>query len=464
MAALLLARGGARVALVDKAAFPRDKACGDLVGPRGVGLLGDLGLLSGDDPMARRLGDMEVVGPTGRTVLLPSSPGVDFPGFALAIPRRVLDDRLRTAAVAAGAEHVTARAATPLFADESRGRGLPASRLEGFELEGGRGTGRRIRADVVVGADGALSRVAAVSGLVDERAVLWGFALRGYTEVGPELPRIAFFEPVPGRGYPGYAWNFPGPGGSGNVGIGAAGRGHRRFAGRVARDLEAYRATLPGAPPALSGQLGGWLKLGVIGTVPAHGHTLLVGDAAGLVNPLQGEGIAPALVSGRMAADAILTAGPTGAADRYLAALSRRFAGYAAQTAPVTARLLDRPEWTAWLGRVLTAPGIGRALAGAWALYWNDLAEGARPGGRRTGALAASRLAAAATAATREHRGVRRSFDGTQLTAAGPTVRTPARDAPGGQIDPGRADAARSPYDPRPARPSSDRAGTKGGR
>ena len=42
IAALVLARGGARVALVDKASFPREKACGDLIGPRGVQLLHEL--------------------------------------------------------------------------------------------------------------------------------------------------------------------------------------------------------------------------------------------------------------------------------------------------------------------------------------------------------------------------------------------------------------------------------------
>ena len=63
VAALVLARAGARVALVDKARFPRDKACGDLVGPRGVQLLSDLAI---EMPTAAIVDDMIVVGPTGR--------------------------------------------------------------------------------------------------------------------------------------------------------------------------------------------------------------------------------------------------------------------------------------------------------------------------------------------------------------------------------------------------------------
>ncbi len=63
VAALVLARGGARVALVDKSTFPRDKACGDLVGPRGVQVLDDLGIaVAGSLPV----GEMVVIGPTGR--------------------------------------------------------------------------------------------------------------------------------------------------------------------------------------------------------------------------------------------------------------------------------------------------------------------------------------------------------------------------------------------------------------
>ena len=68
IAATVLARGGARVALVDKAKFPRDKACGDLVGPRGVQLLSDLGITI---PGAMKVDDMIVVGPTSRRVRLP---------------------------------------------------------------------------------------------------------------------------------------------------------------------------------------------------------------------------------------------------------------------------------------------------------------------------------------------------------------------------------------------------------
>jgi flavin-dependent dehydrogenase len=83
-AAIVLARGGARVALIDKASFPRDKACGDLIGPRGLALLDDVGLAL---PDGRRVAEMLVVGPSGRRVVLPARAGRSrgnglMPGYA----------------------------------------------------------------------------------------------------------------------------------------------------------------------------------------------------------------------------------------------------------------------------------------------------------------------------------------------------------------------------------------------
>ena len=87
-AALVLARSGARVALVDKAPFPREKACGDLIGPRGVQTLQDLQL---DVPGAARVGDMIVVGPSGNRVRLPATPGRTYPGYGIVVERSSFD-------------------------------------------------------------------------------------------------------------------------------------------------------------------------------------------------------------------------------------------------------------------------------------------------------------------------------------------------------------------------------------
>ncbi len=391
VAATVLARGGARVALVDKARFPRDKACGDLVGPRGVQLLTDLGIrLAGAVPV----GDMVVVGPTARRVRLPCFAGHTYPGHALALPRSELDAALHDAAVAAGAEPFVGRAAAPLFEDAA---------LEGFSLA----TGIELHADVVIGADGASSHVAAAADLVDPQRVLWGFAVRAYLDAPVDTPHIVLWEPSRWRAFPGYGWLFPGPDGRANLGLGLGTLSDRTGAVAAARDLRAFMDTLRelgllgAATPASI--LGGWLKLGMVGTRPARGRVLLTGDAAGLVNPLQGEGISQAMESGRAAAQAVL-AGPARAAEHYRAHLATTYAPYHTTTATAHATLLRHPRAVSAVGRVLTAPVVGSTIAGGWSLYWNDLLDGAVARPPRAVATAATRLGRVATSRGRIRR------------------------------------------------------------
>src|SRR6478752_3766358 len=136
VAALVLARSGAQVALADKAAFPRDKACGDLVGPRGVQLLHDLAL---EVPDTDRVSDMLVVGPTGNRVRLPAPPGRTYPGYGIVVQRSVFDATLQLEAIAAGTTFFEGRAGEPLDRD---------GRLDGFTLS----STTSLRADVIVGA------------------------------------------------------------------------------------------------------------------------------------------------------------------------------------------------------------------------------------------------------------------------------------------------------------------------
>ena len=187
VAALVLARAGARVALVDKATFPRDKACGDMVGPRGLQLLADLGVSL---PAGRDVGDMLVVSPTGRTVRLPSAAGLTYPGHGTALTRTAFDALLHHAATDAGAVPVSGRADEPLEAD---------GRIDGYRLS----TGEELRSDFVIGADGATSAVAAAAGLVDPDKVLWGFAVRTYLAQDVGLAAIVMWEPTPWRAFPG---------------------------------------------------------------------------------------------------------------------------------------------------------------------------------------------------------------------------------------------------------------------
>lgn len=380
-AAMCLARAGAHVALVDRRSFPRDKACGDLIGPRGVRLLDELGL---SPSPALPVGDLIVIGPSGGRIRLPALPGLDYPGHALAIPRTAFDSALFDAAVCSGA-HPVKDAFVGLTDDPS----VPVR----INLAGG----QTLTADALVGADGATSRVAVVSGLVNDQLALWGFALRAYVEATVDLPHIVFWEPRPWRTLPGYGWIFPSADGGANVGLGIGVGSDRLLARAVGERFHEFCDHLvrlrivQTRDLAASERLGGWLKTGVIGTVPARGRVLLAGDAAGLINPLQGEGIAQAMASGQAAAAAILEDGPAGAAIGYRRRL-RAISGHHRINAPVQRAAIGHPKSIAAVGRILTAPLVRTAVAGTWSLYWNDLVRGAGPSPHRAAARGTTQL------------------------------------------------------------------------
>jgi len=389
-AALVLARAGASVALLDKAPFPRDKACGDFIGPRGLQVLDDLGIA---EPPGSDVGDLLVVGPTGRRVVLPCFNGVTYPGRARAVTRSVFDDALRTEALEAGAVPCAGRADRPLGSGGA---------IEGFTVS----DGGELRADFVIGADGATSHVAQSAGMVDGSRVLWGFAVRCYVDQQVDLPAITLWETTPWNAFPGYGWIFPGSGGVANIGVGIGTLADRQAGAGAVRVLPAYLehlvdlGLLDRAPVRpMPRRLGGWLKMGMVGTTPATGRVLLVGDAAGLVNPFQGEGIAQGMTSGRSAAEAVLGS-PGHAAARYRDDLARAHLPYQRIAAAGHAALVGRPRAIAAVGRLLTAPALGSWLAGGWGIFWNELLDGAAPGAARRVATASTWFGRAVTART----------------------------------------------------------------
>jgi geranylgeranyl reductase family protein len=409
IAALVLARSGARVALVDKAAFPRDKACGDIVGPRGLQILGELGLhtLVGHD-----VGEIAVVGPTGRRARLPCGEGLTYPGHGTAVTRTVFDSMLHDAAVDAGADAIHGRALEPVVAGD---------RLDGYRLS----TGHDLHSDFVIGADGATSRVAADAQMVDTNRVLWGFAVRTYVQEVVDSPAIVFWEPVPWRAFPGYGWVFPGPDGRANLGLGLGAVGDRKAGARVQqalpRFLEHVRDLgLVSTSTADSRRLGGWLKMGMVGTTPALGRVLLVGDAAGLVNPAQGEGIAQAMGSGRSAAEALLGE-PGHAAERYRAALAADHLPYHQITAAVQAWLVGRPRAIAAVSRLLMMAARSDAIAGGWSVFWNELLDGAPPNRHQSVAAAVTRFGKLMTSRSSTARWFDAAFGNASATASSPS-------------------------------------------
>ena len=297
-------------------------------------------------------------------------------------PRKVFDDILRNEAIAAGATPILARIVAATRATDGSVDTLAAS------------DGTTVRGRVVIGADGALSPIAHLTGLLDADAAICQIAIRGYLRAEVPLPLLALMDARPGRIFPGYGWLFPGAAGEANIGIGLAlHRGHRPAA-RLRVDLMRLCARLraSGDLPASAEPgpvTGGWLRMGGVGSRPAARNVLLVGDAAGLVNPLQGEGIAPAIVSGRLAAEAVL-ARFSHAGEVYTAALEACFGPRMIGTAAVHTQMLRRARFTSASARVLTTPRRPSGRCG------NVVALPQRPrGGRPASAVGLERPAGA---------------------------------------------------------------------
>ena len=364
----MLARSGARVALADKSAFPRDKACGDLVGPRGVQVLADLGLRV---PDAGQGSDLLAVGPSGRRSRLPAFTGRSYPGHGIIVPRLVLDHALREAAVAAGAVPVRARITAVETGLDGRVDAVVSS------------DGQRLAGEVIIAADGALSPVARLAGMLDPQAALWGFAIRAYLPAEVPLPLLVLLDASPWRIYPGYGWLFPGADGQANVGIGV-GLGHDRGQAPLRGDL-ARLVTLLGQRGDLSGDarpgpvMGGWLRMGGTGAPRRRRQRAAGRRRRGADQPPAGRGHRPG--HGQRPAGRRGGAGRArpGRAPPTPQALEAAFGQYMAGASALQGVLLHRPRTTSAATRLLTAPVVRRAVAGTWSIYWNALADGARP-------------------------------------------------------------------------------------
>jgi flavin-dependent dehydrogenase len=321
-------------------------------------------------PDAGHGSDLLAVGPSGRRSRLPAFTGRTYPGHGIVVPRVAFDHALREAALAAGAAGVRAR----ITGVERDGAGTVRAVVAS--------DGRRLAADVIIGADGALSPVARLAGMLDPTAALWGFAVRAYVPGDVPLPLLVLLESRPWRIYPGYGWLFPGADGQANVGIGV-GMGGNRYSVPLRDDLARFCTLLRERGDLRQGAehgpvTGGWLRMGGTGAPPAAGNVLLVGDAAGLINPLQGEGIAPAMISARLAAEAVL-ADPCQAGTAYPQALDGAFGRYLPGASALQRALLRRPRLASASMRLVTAPVVRNLVAGTWSIYWNGLVDGARP-------------------------------------------------------------------------------------
>ena len=329
------------VALLDRHDFPRDKACGDGIAPHVFDLLETVGVtgIVDDRTPVRRLwlqrGDLAVERDMARA--------------AWVVPREIFDHRLVEAAVAAGAQLIRHRVRSLAIHPQS------------VTLDD------TLEAKVVVGADGAHSLVRRALGGKDRPMAL---ALRGYapTPSGRADQQVIVF----GLGHqPSYAWSFDRGDGLSNVGYGEALTVHRPRPTR-AELLVQLEHLLPGAAIGGADWRAHHLPLSTWSWRPERGRVLLAGDAAGLVNPMTGEGIYYAVATGLLAGRAAATAKLDGRGGGRVGGPGAR---YRREVGALLGRHLRHTAFTAQLsrsGRILDA-GI-RAAAGDQRIF-DDLVE-----------------------------------------------------------------------------------------
>ena len=335
--AFYLAQSGLDVLLLEKCRFPREKVCGDGLTPRAVKALVAMGIsVSEQDGWVRNKG-LRVIG-AGKRMELPWPELASYPGYGLVRTRHDMDETLARRAQQAGARLVEGVTVTGPVRHERTGRitGV-AARVAGEEGE------RTYTARVVVAADGNSSRLSVATGLRkrDDRPL--GVAVRTYYK----SPRHdddyleSWLDLWDGdRLLPGYGWIFGMGDGTSNVGLGllntSAAFGNTDYHALLRKWLKGMPAEWGFTEENRTQPIrGAALPMGFNRTPHYYHGLLLVGDAGGMVNPFNGEGIAYAMESGEILARTItqaLARARRAETERVLAgyphALSQAYGGY----------------------------------------------------------------------------------------------------------------------------------------
>jgi geranylgeranyl reductase family protein len=324
-AAYWLADKGVDVLMVEKKTYPREKACGDGLTPRAVRQLLDMGF-EFDDDIHRIVGLRSYAGDV--MLEMPWPEHSVYPNWGATLRRSELDGRVAALAKARGAKVLQGVEARPV---------VEGGELIAVDLHGDNADAERVMPRYVVIADGSLSRFGRGLGTERRRDYPFGLAVRGYWE-SPNaddgyIESQLDIRDAKGRSMPGYGWVFPLGDGTVNIGAGLVStfKGWKEV--NTSDILGAYLAELPahwhvdGDPVAKP--IGGKLPMSFSVGPKSGRNWVVVGDAAGAVNPFNGEGIDYGYETGRLAAGVVAEALVSDAAlAAYDQALIDEYAAY----------------------------------------------------------------------------------------------------------------------------------------
>ncbi len=309
-AATYLARAGLDVLLLEKSTFPREKVCGDGLTPRGVKQLIDLGVDTREEAGWLHNRGLRVVGGNVRLEL--DWPDLaTFPPYGVVRPRQDFDEMLAKIAQQAGARLYEQTNVTGALVENGRIVGVTAKAGPDKQPV-------TYRAPIVVGCDGVSARLALSVGIQKDDAKPMGVAVRRYyasprTKDDYLESHLELWDRTNDVLLPGYGWIFGMGDGTVNVGLGILSTS-KAYGTTDYRAL--LRSWLDGTPEewgfreenATSRIGGAALPMGLNRKPHYRNGLLLVGDAGGMVNPFNGEGIGYAMESARIAAESVVQA------------------------------------------------------------------------------------------------------------------------------------------------------------
>ena len=335
--AFALAQAGLDVLLLEKGAFPREKVCGDGLTPRAVKSLVHMGIDTTEANGFIRNRGLRIIG-GGVTLELPWPELASFPDYGLVRPRLDFDELLARTAQKAGARLQEQSTVTGPVVDA-------ADRVVGVTAKVGPDkTETSYHAPLVIAADGTSARLALSMGIGKRDDRPMGVAVRRYFDSPRHdddmLESWLELRDPSGKLLPGYGWVFGVGDGTSNVGLGILNTTKAWQDTDYKKLLASWTSAMPGEwqfdeAHATGPVRGGALPMGFNRTPHYARGVLLVGDSAGAVNPFNGEGIAYAMESGFLAAEAAIQAlaRPAGpqrekALQGYPVAMKQAYGGY----------------------------------------------------------------------------------------------------------------------------------------